>query len=396
VTTGGAHPPLEDALPEVLVFFIDAGGGHRAAAKALIAAAASKRASFRVEAVNLQQVLEPLDFWKALTGRPIEQAYNALIQKGSTRFMVPLLHVLQTVIRLRHRPLVRCLRDYLAARRRPAVVVSVMPNFNAVIRDALAASHPGVPFVVLLTDFADFGKRFWLVPGLDRVIVGSDQAAAQALAAGLPPERVSRTSGMILHPRFHPPPGSEAALRFRREAAIEPEAFVVLLLFGGKGAPEMERLAEELLSLRQDWHVIAICGDNPPLQGALEWRAPAHGGRLHVLGFSDRVAEALAASNLLVTKPGPASLAEAFHLRVPVVVTCNAATVPQERYNARYVGERGLGVVVREWSEVAPAAAALAAGTEELRAIGLRLEALPENRAVFEALTVIEAEVGRR
>ena len=67
------------------------------------------------------------------------------------------------------------------------------------------------------------------------------------------------------------------------------------------------------------------------------------------LGFTDRVAEILAASDLLVTKPGPGSLSEAFHQRVPVVVTRNIHTIPQERFNTDFVRDRGLGLVVPHW-----------------------------------------------
>ena len=380
--------------PEVLVFFIDAGGGHRAAARALLAAAEAGTVPFRLEAVNLQSVLEPLDFWKRLTGHSIEEAYNALVRGGSTRFLVALLRLLHAAIRLRHHALVRRLAEYLRGRR-PAAVVSVMPNFNAVVRDAVREAHPDVPFVVLLTDFADFPPRFWIVGDLDRVIVGSELAERQALELGLARDHVFRTSGMVLHPRFHPPPGREAGERFRHELGIGSAAFVVLLLFGGKGALEMDPLAGALLGAREDWHVVAICGDNAPLLEAMERRSRASGGRLHALGFTHEVAAALAASDLLVAKPGPGVLAEAFHMRVPVIVTCNPSTVPQERYNARFVAERGLGVVVRRWREIPSAAAALAADPARLREIRRSLEALPENRAVFEALRVIDAEVNR-
>jgi UDP-N-acetylglucosamine:LPS N-acetylglucosamine transferase len=348
----------------------------------------------RIEAVSLQAVLEPLDFWKRATGHSIEAAYNAVIQGGSTRFLVPLLRVLHAVIRLRHRALVRQLALFLRERR-PAVVVSVMPNFNAVIRDAVRQAQPGVPFVVLLTDLADFPPRFWMVPGLDRVIVGSERATEQALELGLPRERISSTSGMVLHPRFHSLPGREAPAAFRRELGIDPDADVVLLLFGGKGAAEMDPLAGALLAALEDWHVVAICGDNPSLVEAMGRRAAGSGGRLHVLGFTQEVAAALAASDLLVAKPGPGVLAEAFHMRVPAIVPSNSSTVPQERYNARFLQEHGLGIVVSHWREIPREAAALAADPGRLREIRRKLQALPENRAVFEALALIGAEAGR-
>ena len=98
---------------------------------------------------------------------------------------------------------------------------------------------------------------------------------------------------------------------------------------------------------------------------------------------------------MLVTKPRPGSLAEAFHQQVPMVVACNAHTIPQERYNARIVQDGGLGVAVRRWREIPAAVTALRGNPERLDGCRRRLAALPANRAVFEVLELIKAELAR-
>jgi 1,2-diacylglycerol 3-beta-galactosyltransferase len=376
---------------EVLLFVIDAGGGHRAAANALTAAAERTGRPWTFRILNLQSLLDHLDFTKHLTGHPMEEAYNVLLRRRWTSGFGLLLKVLHGLIALFHGPLVASLARSLAAYR-PAAVVSVLPNFNGVIRDAVRAAHPGVPFLVVLTDLADFPPRFWIEPGVDRVIVGTEHAARQARALGLPPERISLTSGMVLHPRFYPRPGAEIRAALRAEQGIPRDAFVLLLLFGGKGSPEMQPLAAALLPESPRWHVVAICGDNPGLYerlGVLEAEAR---GRLHRVGFTDRVADHLAACDVLVTKPGPGSLSEAFHVGVPVVVVRDRHTIPQERFNTEFVAERRLGVVVPHWRKIPAAAAALAGDVERMARMRANLAALPENRAVWEVLDIIEKE----
>jgi 1,2-diacylglycerol 3-beta-galactosyltransferase len=164
--------------------------------------------------------------------------------------------------------------------------------------------------------------------------------------------------------------------------------FTVLVLFGGKGSPEIRPLCEALLRDPARPRVIAVCGDNPALFDSLGEMDARSGGRLHRLGFTDRVADYLAACDVLVTKPGPGSLAEAFHQQVPVVVTCNARTIPQERYNARLIRERGLGVVVRRWQDIPAAVASLHRDPTRLASCRARLAELPPNRAVLEVLDV--------
>jgi UDP-N-acetylglucosamine:LPS N-acetylglucosamine transferase len=79
---------------------------------------------------------------------------------------------------------------------------------------------------------------------------------------------------------------------------------------------------------------------------------------------------------------------------VPVVVVRNRHTIPQERFNTDFVRERELGVVVRHWHEIPAAVAALARDPERRARLRANVAALPENRAVFEALDIIEQEAG--
>jgi hypothetical protein len=380
------------SAPEVVLFIVDAGGGHRASANALVAAAEQDGRPWRFRVVNAQQVLSPLDIWRRLTGHPIEETYNELIRAQRTRFLVPSLRFMQFAIRLLRGPLAR--RIAATLRERPAaLVVSLFPNFNAVLRDAVRQALPGASFFVLLTDYADFPRHFWIEPGLDRVIVGSDRAEQQARETGIPDDRITRTSGMVLNPRFYAGGGPEAGAAVRSELGIPPDAFCVMELFGGKGSAEMVPLSEGLLRQAPDWHVIAVCGDNEPLVAELTSLAAASSGRLHPIGFTRRVADYLSASDVLVTKPGPGSLAEAFQKGVPVVVTCNARTIPQERFNAELVRERGLGRVVASVAEMPAAVASMRNDPAEWRQVRANVRALPPNRAVYEALDVIEAEL---
>ncbi len=91
------------------------------------------------------------------------------------------------------------------------------------------------------------------------------------------------------------------------------------------------------------------------------------------------------------TKPGPGALAEAFHLRVPVVVTRNASTIPQERYNADFVEELGLGLVVPSTHRMPRAAWRLVHERALRQDVVGALGRLPENRAVFDVLDLIES-----
>jgi UDP-N-acetylglucosamine:LPS N-acetylglucosamine transferase len=376
----------------VLLFTIDAGGGHRAAARALVAAAEERQAPFELRVESFQQLLLPLDLLKRTTGLSLEAAYNAILRRRLSMLMVPLLRLMHGAILARRGVLVRTLVAWLEKQPRPQAVVSVFPNFNGVLRDALAKAFPGVPLVVVLTDFADFPPRFWIEPGLSRVVVGTPEAARQASSIGIPAERISQVSGMILHPRFHAAEEPDRRERVRAELGARPGDFTVTLLFGGKGSPEIAPLAQRLIAQDDKVRLITVCGDNPDLYDCLAPLDERSEGRLKRFGFTDRVSDLLAASDLLVTKPGPGSLSEAFQRRLPVVVSRDIHTIPQERFNTEFVERRGVGVVVHGWREIPAAVARLSRDPARLRAMRAALEALPENRAVYEVLEIIARE----
>jgi UDP-N-acetylglucosamine:LPS N-acetylglucosamine transferase len=383
---------MAEHSPEVLLYLVDAGGGHRATANALVAAAAQRRCGFRIGVKSIREVLAPFDVGRLVTGRSLEDHYNAMVRGQRTRHLASMLKAFQWTIRALRPRLVRTVAADLA-RHRPALVVSLFPNFNGVLAEAVRAAHPGVPFHVLLTDFADLPPAFWIEPGIDGVIVATEEAERQAAEMGMKASQIARTSGMVLHPRFYPRASAEGRRRTRRDLGLPDDEPVVLVLFGGKGSPEMTALCEALLRHAPQARVVAICGDNRELLFRVTRLSMDSCGRLRPLGFTDRVAELLGAADLLLTKPGPGSLAEAFHQQVPVVVCCNAHTIPQERFNVRFVEDKGLGVAVEGWKEMAPAAARLLSDPPALARFRQNLGRVPENRAVYEVLDLIAATV---
>ncbi len=67
------------------------------------------------------------------------------------------------------------------------MVVSLVPNFNRAIHQSLRAALPAVPYVTILTDFADYPPHFWMEPvepAPQFLICGTEKAVEQARALG--------------------------------------------------------------------------------------------------------------------------------------------------------------------------------------------------------------------
>lgn len=376
-------------MKKIHILFHDAGGGHRNAAISLKAIVEEQKRPWQVELVQFQELTDRLDVFRKLTGIRIQEQYNTLLQNGWTLGSTYLLRVLQATIRLFHGPMVRLLTDFW--KQRPAdLLVSVIPHFNRQICESWEAVYPGRPFVTLITDLADFPPRFWIEPIKEQfVIAGTEKAVEQARALGHDDGHIFRTSGMILRPAFYAEESFDPIV-LRREMGLQPELTTAVVLFGGHGSKVMYDITERLDAAGLPLQLILICGRNEVLEAKLrarQWKIP-----VHVIGFSKEVQKLMRAADFLIGKPGPGSIAEAMVRGLPVLVECNAWTLPQERFNTEWVKEKRVGIVLGSFRDVV-------AGVQQmldpvnLAEFRKNVGAL-DNRAIFEIPEILAKLLG--
>jgi len=376
-------------MKKILVLFHDGGGGHRNAAIALQTVVAQQQRPWQTELIQFQDLTDQLDILRKLTGIRIQEQYNTLLRNGWTLGVTKLLRVLQATIRLFHRPMVRLLSQFF--REHPAdLLVSVIPHFNRQIAEAWSSVYPERPFVTVITDLADFPPRFWIEP-VDQqyVICGTERAVEQARALNKPNSRIFATSGMILRPDFYLPDNTDP-VAVRGELGLRSDLPTGILLFGGFGSRAMYDIAERLDTARVPVQLIVICGRSEKL--AAKFRARSWNLPLHVLGFTKEVPRLMRAADFLIGKPGPGSIAEAMVRRLPVIVECNAWTMPQERYNTEWVREKRVGIVLTSFDGIVPGVRQLLEPTTfaEFR----RNVAALNNQAIFEIPEVFARLLG--
>ena len=371
-------------MTKVDLVYFNAGGGHRAAALALQAACLQQQRPWNVELVDLFDVLDPTGQFMRLTGVAPEAYYNMRLAKGWTLGLRQELKVLQGMIRLAHARLVARLRQHWL-QSEPDLVLSVVPNFNRALCESLRSALPGVPYVTVMTDLADYPPHFWVEPDPHQhVICGTERAVEQARALGCEAGRVLQMSGMVIRPDLY------RAIDFDRRAALvemglDPDRPTALVSFGGHGSLQMLLIEEQL----QDLQLILLCGHNEPLAKRLRHaRRNQRSGQSPrvVVGFTRDVGRYLRLCDFMIGKPGPGSISEALHCGLPVVTVRNAYTMPQERYNTEWLIAEGYGVVGKSMRDIRPTVLQLLDRLDEfkVRVAGYR------NAAVFEVPGFVE------
>jgi 1,2-diacylglycerol 3-beta-galactosyltransferase len=194
---------------------------------------------------------------------------------------------------------------------------------------------------------------------------------------------------MILRPDFYVSDNSDP-MALRKEMGLRTDLPTAIVLFGGHGSKVMFDITERLDAADSPVQLILICGRNEELAAKLNgrrWKMP-----VHVMGFTKEVHKLMRAADFLIGKPGPGSIAEAMVRKLPVLIECNVWTLPQERYNAQWVIEKGVGIVLDSFRDVAAGVRRMLdpATLAEFR----KNVAAQDNRAIFEIPEILARLLG--
>jgi processive 1,2-diacylglycerol beta-glucosyltransferase len=220
----------------------------------------------------------------------------------------------------------------------PDLIVSVHAT-PAVVLSALAAAGARVPpHTTVVTDFV--AHRQWIAPHIERYCVAADEVQHELVAQGIPRERVVVT-GLPLRDEFGAPSDAAAA---RRTLGLAPGVPVVLAMAGSHGAfGRLPDVTRALLAARGALQGLVVAGHDTALRAALARLTV--GTRVRALGYVPDVRRLMAAADLLVTKAGGMTIAEALASGVPMLLY---GSLPgQERRNERFASRLGVALVAR-------------------------------------------------
>lgn len=352
----------------ILLLISDTGGGHRSAANAIVAALDQVRFGPHGEPLRIEHRIEDVASHCSFPLSQLGPAYSAAL-----RFAPPiygaLYHVTNGKKRFRNvvrfcEPLYRSRLRGLFLSYRPDVIVSVHPLLNhAALRARADAGLTKVPVITVITDLGRVHEG-WLVPEVDAVVVPAREVYARALQRGIPKERIYHL-GHPVHPKFEDV--SETKQQLRVGLGLPADKTVALLMAGGEGGGKLLPTTLALAKSKLPLHLVVVTGRNAALRLKLEELAQTLATPLTVLGYCDNVPELMRASDLLVTKAGPGTIAEASLAEVPVVVY---DFIPgQERGNLDYVRTNGIGVVALTTADVVRSVRRIVANLERLQSM---------------------------
>ncbi len=200
------------------------------------------------------------------------------------------------------------------------------------------------PIIAVQTDFQT--EPPWVQPEIDVYCVASEDARAQMVNWGVSPNRIL-VCGIPVDPSFS---AETDRPRLLKALGLDSGKPVVLVMGGGMGPAPLDEIVESLDVCRLPLQVLAVAGHNHELRQTLEQLRRKLTFDLHVFGWTDNVAALMAAADLLVTKPGGLTVAEALSAGLPMIVT-HPIPGPEELH-VRYLVQQGVAVEAGSLAEI--------------------------------------------
>ena len=321
---------MKKSKKRVVVISAKTGGGHRAAALAII------------EQLNKNKSLEVIHFDVMEDAprpiRDIPKMYSSLTKLRTTYSTVFKLtegsRQSQFTIDAVAKRYGKIIRQHIEDLN-PDVIISCHFGANTFLPTLHTLAHH-IPFLTVVTDL-ETGHPMWFDKRADMVILPSVESYARARNFGMPAKKL-KIIGLPISAKFAEQKISKQALR--QDLGWPTDKPTLLVMAGGDGLGKINSLTKQLDKINSDVHLAIIAGRNKSLYENLKSRKFTKS--VHIYEFVENIPQMMQASDVLLTKAGPGTIVEAIVSRLPIVIF---DFLPgQEEGNLHYVVDNKAGL----------------------------------------------------
>ena len=336
---------MSDSKPKtnksIIIFYTDAGGGHKSVSTALQHSLQTQN-NYKVSIVNIyESILDHIDPCKKLFNRRGEQIFNQFILKSGIGRLFQLMfkYPANFIIRLSQNKIKKALQTYLK-QHQPDCVISTIPLLNRAISKSCQELK-----VNMLTVVTDFGCRKgfdWVFKQQTHpVLLPTPIAYQHALKHQVKPDLLHELPGLIVKENYY-----QAQRNNQQKGSEQNSPICILVMMGALGSTKFFTIAKSLNKVNADIKVIFVCGHNEKLKRSLSKLNTRY--TKEVLGFVDSI-HYFQQCDIFIGKPGPTCVTEALMLNTPMILEQNCFTLEQEHDVANFVKQHRYGLTIRSF-----------------------------------------------
>jgi processive 1,2-diacylglycerol beta-glucosyltransferase len=372
--------------PFLLILSTSGGAGHHRAAEALLDAA--RRSPTPIRAAHY----DCLDFTSKSFKRFYSESYLAMVNSipevwgylYSQAERKP--YTKKGLLRVfDHFNYSRYLRSLRAMAPDVILCTHFLPYISLAERD-LPKEGIRAPFVAATTDFDV--HQLWVSGKVRRYYVHDEESAWQLASKGVD-QTIIGVTGIPVDPGFAVRVDKHSA---RQHLSMPTDRFTVMILSGGFGVGHVQEIANGVVDLlgsyqTQTFNLMVVCGKNEALRKDLEKKTFPRNIYKNIMGYVSNVHELMDAADVLISKSGGLTSAEAMAKGLPMIIV---DPIPgQETRNADMIVERGAGVLAHDYHNLVFKLRKAIADPKHLEMMRERTASLAHPRAADTILTDI-------
>jgi len=200
-----------------------------------------------------------------------------------------------------------------------------------------------IPVAAVVTDYAS--HPFWEHNNINALIVPHELVKKEMIMRGMPAE--------MIYP--YGIPIDKCFLERKDKAELFKEfdlddKFTVLVMGGSLGFGKLDLVFESLLKSRYDIQIIAVTGYNTKLKNHLERDYFNKDKKIRIFSYTDRISDLMDIADLIITKPGGMTIAEALVKGLPMLIL--SAIPGQEERNANFLVSNGAAIKMSDFKDI--------------------------------------------
>ena len=188
--------------------------------------------------------------------------------------------------------------------------------------------------IAVPTDF--YLNPYWFYKNVDMYFLPRNGLNLGPIRWKIPPDKFQIT-GIPVSPEFLK---NKDKKHLKKKWQVEDDRFTVLIMGGGQGLGAIKDTVLALKKISFPLQVLVVTGTNRTLKKNLHKLTSRLNFPLKVLGYVRQIDELMEISDLLISKPGGLTTAEALSKGIPMIVVDSIAG--QERRNKKLLLEKGL------------------------------------------------------
>ncbi len=349
--TGDSKISPEPKRKKIIIFSSRGGGGHTAVSKAIGAYLGDEE--YDINVINFfVSDLFPLDPMRKMTSKKYTGVdfFDLLLRHRWTRLTNSLCSFGKFMTLKGSGRIEKRVYSYLE-QYKPDMLISVIPLANLSFLNA--AKRLNIPFLIVTNDLDTSNYINGLVtPDYEKfkyTLPFDDAAIKSKIAPAKFKEDQVVITGFPTRDHFFE---KKDTYKIREQYNIPQGKKTVMILMGAAGSDSTYCYVKKIARMKLPLHLIICLGRNEILRKKIERLKMRPQISKTTLGFTERISDLMAVSDLLITKSGPNSISEALYMNVPMLVDGTRKSLFWERLNMDFVKERGLGEVVRSYSGI--------------------------------------------